>query len=85
MAWHVYILECADRTLYTGVAKDLPERIARHNEGAGAKYTRSRLPVKLVYKEIQQDRSAAQKREAAIKRMNRAAKAALVEGGAGDH
>ena len=49
-SWHVYIVRCADRTLYTGVAKDLPARIAAHNDGRGAKYTRPRLPVKLVYR-----------------------------------
>src|SRR5918993_1187276 len=54
--WHVYIVRCADRTLYTGVAKDLPARIAAHNGGRGAKYTRQRLPVKLVYAEPALDR-----------------------------
>jgi len=57
--WHVYIVRCADRTLYTGVAKDLPDRIAVHNSGRGAKYTRQRLPVKLVYSEAAADRGAA--------------------------
>lgn len=75
--WHVYIVRCADRTLYTGVAKDLPARIAAHNDGRGAKYTRQRLPVKLVYSEPAVDRAAAQRREHAIKRLPRAAKRAL--------
>lgn len=77
MSWYVYIVRCADRTLYTGVAKNLRERIAAHNDGAGAKYTRRRLPVKLVYSEAAADRAAAQRREWQIKRLSRAAKRAL--------
>jgi predicted GIY-YIG superfamily endonuclease len=73
----VYIVRCADRTLYTGVAKDLPARIAAHNAGSGAKYTRQRLPVKLVYQEVAVDRGAAQRREHEIKSLSRAAKSAL--------
>ena len=69
--WHVYIVRCADRTLYTGVARDLAARIEAHNEGRGAKYTRSRRPVKLVYQEPAADRSAALRREHAIKRLDR--------------
>ena len=76
-SWHVYIVRCADRTLYTGVAKDLPQRIAAHNDGRGAKYTRQRLPVKLVYSESAADRGAALRRELQIKRLTRAAKRAL--------
>jgi putative endonuclease len=75
--WHVYIVRCADRTLYTGVAKDLPARVAAHNRGRGAKYTRARLPVKLVYQEHVEDRGTAQRREHEIKRLPRAAKRAL--------
>jgi putative endonuclease len=75
--WYVYIVRCADRTLYTGVAKDLPARIAAHNDGRGARYTRQRLPVKLVYSEPAADRAAAQRREHAIKRLPRTAKQAL--------
>ena len=78
--WHVYIVRCADRTLYTGVAKDLPQRIAAHNDGRGAKYTRQRLPVKLVYSESAADRGAALRREWEIKRLTRAAKRALFAG-----
>jgi putative endonuclease len=63
--------------LYTGVAKDLPARIEAHNDGRGAKYTRPRLPVKLVYFEAAADRSAAQRREHEIKRLPRARKRAL--------
>jgi len=70
-------VRCADRTLYTGVAKDLPARIRAHNAGRGAKYTRSRLPVKLVYSERARDRSAALRREHEIKRLTRGAKRAL--------
>ena len=77
VSWHVYIVRCADRTLYTGVAKDLPQRIAAHNDGRGAKYTRQRLPVKLVYSESAADRGAALRRELEIKRLTRAAKRAL--------
>jgi putative endonuclease len=75
--WYVYIVRCADRTLYTGVAKDVPARVAVHNEGRGAKYTRARLPVRLVYSEEAPDRGAALKREHAIKALPRAAKRAL--------
>ena len=77
LAWHVYIVRCADSTLYTGVAKDLAARVAQHNAGRGAKYTRSRLPVKLVYREPVADRSVALRREHEIKRLPRQAKRAL--------
>jgi predicted GIY-YIG superfamily endonuclease len=76
--WYVYIVRCADRTLYTGVAKDVRARMAAHNAGRGAKYTRSRLPVKLVYRERAADRGAALRREHAIKRLPRAGKQALL-------
>jgi predicted GIY-YIG superfamily endonuclease len=75
--WYVYIVRCADRTFYTGVARDLAARVAAHNAGRGAKYTRSRLPVKVVYQEAAADRSAALRREHAIKRLSREEKAAL--------
>jgi predicted GIY-YIG superfamily endonuclease len=77
--WHVYIVRCVDDSLYTGVAKDLAARIARHNAGGGARYTRSRLPVELVYAESADDRSAAQKREAQIKRLPSTGKRELIE------
>jgi putative endonuclease len=67
-AWHVYIVRCADGSLYTGVAKDLDARIAAHNLGRGAKYTRGRRPVELIYAESVADRAAALKRELEIKR-----------------
>jgi putative endonuclease len=77
--WYVYIVRCADRTLYTGVARDLSARIETHNTGRGAKYTRARLPVKLIYQEAVADRSAALRREHAIKRLSRAEKRALAK------
>jgi putative endonuclease len=75
-----YILECADGTFYTGWTTDLDRRLKAHNAGRGAKYTRLRRPVRLVYSESLPDRSAAQKRELAIKRWPRAKKVALVRG-----
>jgi putative endonuclease len=72
------MLRCADRSLYTGVATDLDARVATHNAGKGAKYTRGRLPVKLVYQEAVAGRGAALKREHAIKRMPAAAKRQLI-------
>jgi len=74
----VYIVECSDHTLYTGVATNMNTRLAEHNAGRGAKYTRTRLPVTLVYSEEAEDRSAALRREYAIKRMRTAAKRNLV-------
>ena len=79
MAWYVYLLRCGDGTLYTGATDDVARRLAAHQRGKGAKYTRSRLPVELVYQETCPDRSAALRREAAIKRMTRAQKLALLE------
>ena len=76
--WTVYILQCRDGTLYTGITDNLPRRLAAHNAGKGAKYTRSRLPVELVYQEAVPDRSAALRREAAIKRLDRRRKLALI-------
>jgi len=75
----VYILLCADGTLYTGWTTDLVARLKAHNSGKGAKYTRGRLPVRLVYQEWFPDKTTAQKRECAIKRMSRAQKWKLVE------
>ena len=77
-AWHVYVLECGDGSLYTGITVNLEDRLTAHNDGTGGKYTRSRLPVKLVYSEIATDRSAASKREARIKKLSRSAKRALI-------
>lgn len=74
----VYIVECADGSLYTGWTTNVEERVKTHNSGEGAKYTRSRLPVKLVYFEELEDRSAALKREAAIKKLTRRKKELLI-------
>jgi putative endonuclease len=76
--WYVYILRCADESLYTGVATDLVARVSTHNAGKGAKYTRGRRPVVLVYQEPAVDRAAAQRREAEIKRMSAQSKRQLV-------
>ncbi len=76
----VYILQCADGTLYTGWTTDLERRLQAHNSGRGARYTRGRRPVRLAYREEQSDRSAAQRREAAIRRLSRADKLKLIEG-----
>lgn len=69
MTWHVYILRCADDTLYTGIATDVGARVQKHNAGKGAKYTRTRLPVELVYEEQIDDHGTALQREHAIKRL----------------
>jgi putative endonuclease len=79
--WYVYIVRCADRSLYTGIATDVTARIAKHNQGKGAKYTRGRRPVKLVYQEHAGSRSAALKREIAIKHLTPAAKRQLAKTG----
>lgn len=78
--WHVYIVRCADQTLYTGIARDLCQRITQHNAGTGAAYTRARRPVILVHQEFAPDRGAALRREAAIKRLPVAVKRALAGG-----
>lgn len=82
MSWHCYLLECADGSLYTGITNDLDKRVAAHNDGTASKYTRSRLPVRLVYAEAHPDRSAASKREAALKKLKRTSKLALAAGAA---
>ena len=79
MPWFVYILRCADGSLYTGVATDVQRRLDEHNAGKGARYTRGRTPVALVYREQCPDRSRAVRRELVIKRMTRAAKHQLIE------
>lgn len=76
--WSVYIVRCADGTLYTGISNDVERRVDLHNQGKGARYTRGRLPVTLMYQEPVGARAQAARREAAIKRMSRAAKLALV-------
>lgn len=79
MAVFVYIVECADGTLYTGWTTDIERRLKAHNAGRGARYTRRRSPVRLVYLEEAPDRPAAQKREMEIKRLSRAGKFKLIE------
>lgn len=79
MSYFVYILRCSDETLYTGCTNQMLRRLAAHQSGKGAKYTRSRLPVELVYQEEVPDRSAALRREAAIKRLTRQEKLLLIQ------
>jgi len=76
--WFVYILRCADGSLYTGITTDLNRRCVQHNAGTASRYTRSRLPVTLEYQEEQPNRSMALKRELAIKALTRKAKEALI-------
>ncbi|MEA2100775.1 MAG: GIY-YIG nuclease family protein [Campylobacterota bacterium] len=79
MPYFVYILKCNDDTLYTGIAIDVDKRLIEHNSSLkGAKYTRARRPVVLVYKEILEDRSSACKREYAIKQLSRDEKKVLI-------
>ena len=78
-SWWVYVLRCADGTLYTGVSTDPDRRLAQHNAGTASKYTRSRLPVALVYRERRRGRSDALRREAALKALPRRAKLALLD------
>ena len=76
--WTIYLLRCDDDTLYCGITTDLERRVGEHNRQVGAKYTRSRTPVEVVYEEEAADRGAALRREYAIKQMSRAEKEALV-------
>ncbi|MEY4705193.1 MAG: hypothetical protein RL042_1395 [Nitrospirota bacterium] len=78
MTWIVYILECSDHSLYTGITNDLERRLEEHRAGRGAKYTKRRSPLKVRYTECQNTKSAALKREAAIKSLARAEKLALI-------
>ena len=81
MTAYAYILECADGTLYSGWTNDLKKRVAAHNAGQGAKYTRSRLPVRLRYYEEFAGKNEAMRREYALKQLTHAAKLALIESG----
>jgi putative endonuclease len=81
MGFFTYIVRCADGTLYTGWTTDPVRRVQAHNRGKGAKYTRQRLPVTLIYSESLPSRQEAMRREAAIKRLTRAQKLALIKGG----
>lgn len=78
MSWFCYLLRCADDTLYCGITNDLEKRLAAHNAGTAAKYTRIRTPVGLVFSEACADRSAASKREMQIKKLTREKKLALI-------
>lgn len=79
--WVVYVLACGDGSLYTGVTNDLARRLRAHAAGRGGAYTRARRPVRLVFVEGQAGRGGALRREAALKRLSRAAKLALVRDG----
>jgi predicted GIY-YIG superfamily endonuclease len=76
--WFVYLLRCADGSLYTGITNDVPRRVEKHNVGTASRYTRSRLPAVLVYQEAQANRSMALKRELAIKARSRQEKESLI-------
>jgi predicted GIY-YIG superfamily endonuclease len=76
--WFLYIVRCADGSLYTGISNDVDRRFKQHNAGTASRYTRSRLPVELVYQELQTSRSEALKRELAIKAMSRQEKESLI-------
>ncbi len=78
MSWKVYILRCGDDSLYTGVTRDLEKRIEQHRNGEGARYTRGRGPLELVFEESFPDRGSAQKREMEIKGMDRSSKLKLL-------
>lgn len=78
MSWFCYLLQCADGTLYCGITNDVVKRVLAHNAGTAAKYTRARGPVELVFTEACADRSAASKREIAIKKLSREQKFALI-------
>ena len=80
MSWFVYILRCSDDTLYTGVTTDIERRFKEHKEGkTGAKYTRSRFPLEVVFRETWASRSEAQVREAQIKKLSRPLKKLLIK------
>jgi len=77
--WYVYILRCADGTLYTGITKDIERRLEQHNAGSASRYTRCRLPVRLEYQENQAGQGTALKREVAIKKITRRQKEMLFQ------
>ncbi len=78
--WHLYLVRCADDTIYTGISIDVEARVTKHNSGRGAKYTSTRLPVRLIYSESKPDRISAMKREVQVKRWSRKMKEDLVKG-----
>ena len=80
MQYHLYILRCADKTLYVGITTDVERRLEEHNSSAlGAKYTRGRRPVKLVYSKEFKNRSEATKEESRIKKLSRTQKLVMIE------
>jgi len=83
-SWTVYVLRCGDGSLYTGIARDAQARLAQHREGKGARYTRGRGPLALVYAETVSGRSEALKREVQIKRLSRPEKEQLIADFVGD-
>ena len=78
--WYLYILRCGDGTLYTGITTDVEKRLEMHRSGKGAKYTRGKAPLELVYQEQCGGHSEALKREAAVKKLTRQQKLALIQG-----
>jgi predicted GIY-YIG superfamily endonuclease len=76
--WYVYVLRCADESLYTGITKDLQRRCRQHNDGTASRYTRGRCPVRLVYHERHGNRGLALKREAAVKALSRRRKESMI-------
>ncbi len=79
MGWALYIVECIDETYYTGITNDIDRRIAQHNSGAGAKYTKGRAPVRLIYTEYFKNRSEASKRELQVKSLSKDRKTDLIK------
>lgn len=79
MAWYVYILRCGDGTLYTGITDNVARRLSVHRAGKGAKYTRGRGPLELVYQEEQPDKGSALRREREIKQLRRAQKEEIIQ------
>ncbi len=77
--WYLYVLRCGDGTLYTGITTDVEKRLEQHRSGKGAKYTRGRHPLELMYQETCEDHSAALKREYEIKKLSREEKLALLQ------
>jgi len=79
--WFVYIIECKDKKLYTGIALDVEKRVAEHNKGLGCRFTQYRWPVKLLFKEFHPDESSARRREIEIKELKRSEKLKLISKG----
>ena len=79
VGWFVYMLRCADDSLYTGITTDVSRRCDQHNAGTASRYTRGRLPIRLVYEEVLKSRSLALKREAGMKALSRMEKESLIQ------